>query len=123
MKHHMRDSGSGVSSSKSNISHAMRGRIPKDPNFLALQNQQQDELAISHSEKPTSPQPISSSALANPIPLAKGSSDRNSRSPSYYGLENSSSDWTIAARPKSQRRVGEVENFQPPPVWYGCTII
>ena len=41
MKHRKRDPGSGVSSSKSNISRAMRGRIPKIANFLAIQNQLQ----------------------------------------------------------------------------------
>ena len=40
MKHRKREPGSGVSSSKSNISRAMRGRIPKVPNFLAMRNQQ-----------------------------------------------------------------------------------
>ena len=92
----------------------MRGRIPKVPNFLALRNQQQDEKAISHSEQATSPQPTSSSALANPIPQAKRSSDRNRSSPTYYGFENSSSDSTIAAPFKRPRRARDVENFQPP---------
>ena len=36
MKHRKRDPGNGVSSSKSNISRAMRGRIPKIPNCLAI---------------------------------------------------------------------------------------
>ena len=39
MKHRQRDPGSGVSSSRSNISRAMRGRIPKIPNIVALRNQ------------------------------------------------------------------------------------
>ena len=72
-------------------------------------------MAISNSEQPISPRSTSSSALANPIPQAKRSSDRNRRSPSYYGFENSSSDSTIVAPPKSPRRAGDVENFQPPP--------
>ena len=75
MKHRKRDPASGVSSSKSNISRAMRGRIRTVPNFLALRNQQQDEMSISHSEQPTSTQPTSLSALANPIPQAKLASD------------------------------------------------
>ena len=41
-KHRKRDPGSGVSSSKSNISSAMRGRIPKIPNSLAIRNPQPD---------------------------------------------------------------------------------
>ena len=53
MKYRKRDPGSGVSSSKSNISRAMRGRIPKIPNFPAVQNQQFDAAAVSHSEEPT----------------------------------------------------------------------
>ena len=50
MKHRKRDQGSGVSS-KSNKSRAMRGRIPKIPNFLAVRNQQQEESTASHSEQ------------------------------------------------------------------------
>ena len=104
MKHRKRDPGNGVSSSKSNISRAMRGPIAKVPNFLAFRNQQQGETTISHSEQPNFPQPTYSSALANPIPRAKRSSHRNRRSPSYYGFENSSLDSTIAAPTKRPRR-------------------
>ena len=107
--------GQQVSSTKSNFSRAMRGRIPKVPNFLALRNQQQVEMAISQYEQPNSPQPTSLSALANAIPQAKRSSDRNCRSPSYYGCKNSSSESTIAAPSKRPRRAGDVNNFQPPP--------
>ena len=39
MKYRKRDPVSGVSSSRSNISRAMRGRIPKIPNFVAFRNQ------------------------------------------------------------------------------------
>ena len=42
MKHRKRDPGSGVSSSKSNISRAMRGQTSKISNFLAIRNQQQE---------------------------------------------------------------------------------
>ena len=62
MKHRKRDPGSGVSSSKSNISRAMRGRIPKIPNFLAICMQQQEETTVSHSEQSTSSQPTTSAA-------------------------------------------------------------
>ena len=65
MEHRKREPGSGVLFTKSNISRAMRGRIPKVPTFLALRNQQQDESAISHSEQQTCLQPTSS-AMANP---------------------------------------------------------
>ena len=71
-------------------------------------------MAISHSEQPTSPQPTFSSAQSNPFPQAKRSSVRDSRSRSYYGFEYSWSDSTIVAPPKRPRRVGDVENFQPP---------
>ena len=52
MKHRKRDPGSGISSSKSNISRAMRGRILKVPNFLAMRNQQLEASTVSHSEQP-----------------------------------------------------------------------
>ena len=111
MKHRKRDPGSGVSSSRSNISRAMRGRIPKIPNFVALRNQtalrQQDlsrELVIPE-------QSASSSALQQVYSSSKHgerSSDRSRRSPSYYGFESSSNS-TIAAPPKPPRRAGDVE--------------
>ena len=50
MNHRKRDPGSGVSSSKSNNSRAMRGRIPKIPNFLAIRNQQQEASTVSYSD-------------------------------------------------------------------------
>ena len=42
MKHRKRDPGKGVSSSKSNISRAMRGQIPKTSKIPAIRNQQSD---------------------------------------------------------------------------------
>ena len=53
MKHRKRDPGSGIPSSKSNISSAMRGRIPNIFNFLAMRNQQPEASTVSHSEQPT----------------------------------------------------------------------
>ena len=50
MKHRKREPGSEVSSTKSNISRAMRGRVPKVPNFLAMRNQQPTTVTTSHSE-------------------------------------------------------------------------
>ena len=91
----------------------MRGRIPKLPNFLALCNQQQEEITIPHSEQPTS-QSTTSAAPAITTTQAKRSSDSNRRSPSYYGFDNSTLDLTIEAQPKRPRRAGDVENFQPP---------
>ena len=79
MKHRNRDPGSGVSSSNSNISRAMRGRIPKMPNFLAIRNQQSDAAAVSHSEESTTSSTNTQTAVAQ----QKRSSDSNRRSPSY----------------------------------------
>ena len=111
MKHHKRDPGSGVSSSKLNISRAMRGRVPKIPNFLAIRNQQPEASTVSHSEQPTTSSANTSAAAKRP----QRSSDCNRRSPSYYGFDSPSPDSTIAASPKRPRRAGDVENYQPPP--------
>ena len=110
MNHRKRDPSSGVSSSNSNISRAMRGRIPEIPNFLAIHNQQQEESTVSHSEQPTT-----SSATTTAAKQPQRSSDRNRRSLSYYGYENSSPDSAIAAPPKRPRRAGDIENYKPPP--------
>ena len=111
MKHRKRDPGGGVSSSKSNISRTMRGRIPKIPNFLAIRNQQQEASTLSHSEQPTTSSATTTAAAKQP----QRSSDRNCRSPSYYGFDSPFPDSTIAAPPKQPRRAGDVENYQPPP--------
>ena len=110
MKHRMRGPGSGVSSSKSNVSRAIRGRIPKIPNFLAIRNQKQEASTVSHSEQPTTLSPTSTAAKQ-----PQRSSDRNRRSPSYYGFESPFPDSTTAPPPKRPRRAGDVENYQPPP--------
>ena len=110
MKHRKRYPGSGVSSSKSNISRAMRGRIPKIPNFLAIRNPQPDAGTISNSEQLPTALTNTSVAAAQPT----RSSDHNRRSPSYYGFESTSPDSTILPPPKRPRRVGNVENVQPP---------
>ena len=78
MKHRKRDHGSGISSSKSNISRAMRGRIPKIPNFLAMRNQKPEANTVSHSEEPTT-----SSTNTTATTQPSRSSDRTRRSPSY----------------------------------------
>ena len=111
MKHRKRDPGSGVPSSKSNISYAMRGRIPKMPNFLAIQNPQPDAGTISNSEQLPTALTNTSVAAAHPT----RTSDRNRRRTSYYGFESTSRDSTIVSPPKRPRRVGDVENVQPPP--------
>ena len=111
MKHKKRDPGSGVSSSKSNISRAMRGRIPKIPNFPAIRSQQSGAATVSHSEQPT----MSSANTPAAAVQQTRTSDRNRRSPSYYGFESSPPDSTILPPPKRPRRAGDVESFQPPP--------
>ena len=109
IKHRKREPGSGVSSSKSNISRATRGRIPKVPNFLAMRNQQPATMTTSHSEHPAS------SSSTAPVPAAPTrTSHRNRRSPSYYGFESSPPNSTILPPPKRPRRAGDVESFQPP---------
>ena len=91
MKHRKREPGSGLSSSKSNISRAMRGRIPKVSNYLAMRNQQPATMTTSHSEH------SASSSYTAPVPAAQQTrtSDRNRRSPSYYGFESSPPSSTI----------------------------
>ena len=111
MNHRKKELGSGVSSSKSNISSAMRGRIPKVPNFLALRNQEPATMTNSHSEYPAS------SSSTTPVLAAQQTrtSDRNRRSPSYYGFEGSPPNSTILPPPKQPRRAGDVGSVQPPP--------
>ena len=106
MKHRKREPGSGVSSQRSNISRAMRGRIPKLPNFSAIRTQQPP---ISTSEPTTtmSTNPATTSSTTR-------SSDRPRRSPSYYGFETSPPASDILPPPKRPRRAGDVENFAPP---------
>ena len=111
MKHRKRDPGSGVSSSKSIISRAMRGRIPKIPNFLAIRNQQPDAGTVSQSEQPTTSSTNTPAALTQ----QKISSDCERRSPSYYGFESPSPESKILPLPKRPQQAGDVENFQPPP--------
>ena len=111
MKHRKRDPGSGVSSSKSNLSRAMRGRVPKIPNFLTIRNQQPEASTVSHSDQPTTSSANTSAIAKRP----QRSSDRNRRSPSNYGFNSPSPDSTIAAPTKRPRRAGDVENYQLPP--------
>ena len=110
MKHRKREPGSGVSSNKSNISCAMRGRVSKVPNFLAMRNQQPTTVTTTHSEH------HASSLSTTPAAAAQHTrtSDRTRRSPSYYGFESSPPNSTILPPPKRPRRAGDVESFQPP---------
>ena len=106
MKHRRREPGSGVSSTKSNISRAMRGRIPKKQNFSAMRNQQTTtSLNEQHASTSTAPAPA---------PQDTRTSDRTRRSPSYYGFETSPPNSDILPPPKRPRRAGDVENYAPP---------
>ena len=105
MKHRKRDPGSGVSSSRSNVSREMRGRIPQIPDFVALRNQTAEPQTDLPSELVIPAQSASSSALqqVDPAPpQGNRTSDRNRRSPSYYGFD-SSSESAITAPAKRPR--------------------
>ena len=105
MKHRRREPGSGVSSTKSNISRAMRGRIPKKPNFSAMRNlPPTTSLSEQHASTSTAP---------TPAPPNMRTSDRARRSPSYYGFETSPPNSDILPPPKRRRRAGYVENYAP----------
>ena len=88
MKHQKRETGSGFISSPSNIARAMRGRIPKLPNFPALQNPVNNEQADLQSKLIIPQSSASTSALQQVIPADKNttqnkrSSNRNGCSPS-----------------------------------------
>ena len=110
MKNQRPDPGSGVSSSRLNISRAMRGRIPKIPIFPAIRNQCNEDQTALHGALILPPQSASSSALQQ-IATAAPADDRNHRSPSHYGFDDSSSDLTVTAPPKQPRRAGDVEIF------------
>ena len=104
MKHRKREPGSGVSSQRSNISRAMRGRIPKLPNFSAIRNQQ-PPLSTSEPTTTTFTHPATTSSTTR-------TSDRTRRrSPSYYGFETSPPASDILPPSKRPRRAGDVENF------------
>ena len=73
--------------------------------------QQSGAATVSHSEQPTT---SSANTLAAAVQKTR-TSDRNRRSPSYYGFEISPPDSTILPPPKRPRRAGDVVSFQPPP--------
>ena len=89
----------------------MRGPILKIPNFLAIRNQQQEASTVSQSKHPTTSSATTTATAKQP----PRSSDRNRRSPSYFGFKSPSPDSTIAAPPKPPRRAGDGENYQPQP--------
>ena len=86
MKHRKRDLSSGVSSSRSNISRAMRGSIQKIPSFAAIKNQHNEKQTASTSGLILPAQTASLLALQHVAPAASTSqgkriSDRNHSSP------------------------------------------
>ena len=104
----------------------MRGRLPKLTDFPSIRNQRNDKQSSSTSELLLPPNPASSSAV-QVVPAAstsqnKRTSDRNRRSPSFYGSDNSSSDSTIAYSPKRPLRARDVQNFQPTPATFVETV-
>ena len=135
MKHRKRETGSGVSSNKSNIAPAMRVCMPKIPKNFAPQvlpeipeatpEQQIITGEVLMAPPPTNNQPelilpsTSAPAIALqqiPIRAAK----RTRKSPKYYGYDKgeSSGDSTNScppnfAPPRRKRRVGDTESIQP----------
>ena len=106
MKHRKREPGSGVSSQRSNISRAMRGRVAK----IAKLRRNPKRSTSTRDQRTDYNAPTDPPATAS----SKRSSDRNRRSPSYYGFETSSPGSDILTPPKRPRRAGDVENFAPP---------
>ena len=68
-------------------------------------------MTTSHSEYPASSSSTAPAAAAQQT----RTSDRNRRSPLYYGFESSPLNSNILPPPKRPRRAGDVESFQPPP--------
>ena len=111
MKHQKRDPGSGVSSSRLNISRAMRGKIPKFPNFVILRSQTTLPQYDLPSELVIPGLSASSPPLQQVDPTPKYGK-RNRRRQSNHGFESSSA---ITAPLNCPCRAGDVENYQPPP--------
>ena len=135
MKHRKRETGSGVSSNKTDIARAMRVRMPKVPDNFAPQvipeiTEAAPEQQIITGEvlialPPTNTQQevlLSSPSVPTttlPHTLTR-TSKRTRKSPKYYGYdkENSSGDSTNScppnfAPPRRKRRVGDIESIQP----------
>ena len=108
-----------VSSSKSNIARAMRGRLPKMSIFVVLRSQNEATIIEPPSEL-TIPPPSAPISALQQVALStsnttadKRSSGRNWRSPTYYSFDDTSSDSLINAPPKRQRRANDTERFRP----------
>ena len=134
MKHRKRETGSGVSSNKSNIARAMRVRMPKVPeNFATPETSSQPEATpepqIITSEVIIAPPTDQRSELILPSTSAPvealqqippRTTKRKRKSPKWYGYDNddSSGESTnscppIFLQPRRKRRAGDVESVQP----------
>ena len=135
MKHRKRETGSGVSSNKSNIARAMRVRMPKVPDNFAPQvipeiPEAAPDQPIITEEVLIAPPPtnIQQEALisSHPAPTTSfpntltRSTKRTRKSPKYYGYDkdDSSGDSLNScppnfAPPRRRRRVGDIESIQP----------
>ena len=135
MKHRQRDTGSRVSSNKSNIARAMRVRMPKVPaNLVPPETTSQPEINPDQ-------QNIASEVIIAPPPTGQRSeliipstsapvealrqvplrtTKRTPKSPKYYGYDNedSSGESTNSCpsnfvQPRRKRRAGDVASVQP----------
>ena len=134
MKHRKRETGSGVSSTKSNIARAMRVRMPKVPDNFAPQvlpeipeaaPEQQaitEEVFIAPPPTNTQQEALVSSPSVPTTTFTHTltrTTKRTRKSPKYYGYdkEDSSGDSTNScppnfAPPRRKRRVGDIESIQ-----------
>ena len=134
MKNRKRETGSGVSSNKSNMSRAMRVRMPKVPENFAPQAtpkipEAAPEQQIITGEVLIAPPPTNTqqeALLSSPsVPTTTlphtltRTTKRTRKSPKYgYDKEDSSGDSTNScplnfAPPRRKRRVGDIESIQP----------
>ena len=117
MKERRRDPACGVSSPRSNITRAMWGRIPKEPNFYGLRNQLKIANPISQSAlvihaSTFALQQLSTSTTSSSATRNLHSFGRIGRSQSYFCFEDSSANSEIREPPEKPRRAGAVESFQ-----------
>ena len=133
MKHRKRETGSSVSSNKSNTARAMRVRMPKIPKNFAPQEvpaipETAPEQQIITTEVLIAPPPTknqselaipSTSAPATALQIQPKSTKRTRKSPKYYGYDNddSSGESTNSCspnfvQPRKKRRAGDVESVQ-----------
>ena len=135
MKHRKRETGSGVSSNKSNIARAMRVRMPKIPGNFAPQEvpaiqETAPEQQIIITEVLIAPPPTNNqSELAIPSTSAPApalqqaqpkATKRTRKSPKYYGYDkdDSSGESTNSCppnfiQPRKKRRAVDVDSVQP----------